>query len=67
MVAVQLSCHDSFLLQKNVIYREIFFLYGDIITFLGYKQAVTANSAHLSNILEDNFVYGEIYYFAQQP
>lgn len=45
----------------------MFFLHGGIITFLGHKQAATANTAHLSNILKDNFVYGEIHHFAQQP
>lgn len=45
----------------------MFFLCGDIITFLGHKQAATANTAHLSNILKDIFFYGEIHHFARQP
>lgn len=45
----------------------MFFLHRDIITFLDHKQAATANTAHLSNILKDNFVYGEIHHFSQQP
>lgn len=64
---VQLHCHYSFLLKRPVRYREMFFLHGDIITFLGHKQAATANSAHSSNILKDNFVSAEIHHFAQQP
>lgn len=66
MAGLEINCPLLFLFNKKKFFseEEMFFLHRDVISLPDYKQAATGNGAHLSCILQDNFVYGEIHHFS---